>query len=62
MKDGYYWARDYRTMDYRDNMWEKVMVSRYEGKQRVTRFTDMQLGYIEDYEFGDRIEIPEKYK
>ena len=50
MKDGYYWARDKHS-----ESWEIVEV------YGDLLYTMLGKGYVEDYEFGDKIEIPEKY-
>ena len=53
MKDGYYWARDKE-----DGEW--VVVEVYEDE---VFHCGVEVGFpLSDYEFGDKIEIPEKYQ
>ena len=53
MKDGYYWARAKGC-----DLWEPVHVR---NGWLVELGTEVPYPE-EDYEFGDRIEIPEKYQ
>ena len=53
MKDGYYWARDKD-----DTEW--VIVEVYEGE---VFHHGIEFDYgLEEYEFGDKIEMPSKYQ
>ena len=54
MKDGYYWARQKGHTG-----WEMVELWR---NKEVWHTGHEVPGFPEDYEFGDRIEIPEKYE
>lgn len=57
MKDGYYWAR--KLTFNLDARWEIVEVR----GENVSRFRGGYSHYLlVEFEFGDRIEIPEKYK
>lgn len=51
MKDGYYWAKHPAKLD-----WEIVKVK----NSKV--YSGGIIYDLDDYEFGDKIEIPEKYE
>ena len=59
MDNGYYWAK-------RNNSWQivEIWAYSYEGAtQRIAETGNECDFYPEDYDdFGDRIEIPEKYR
>ena len=57
MKDGYYWAKGLRD----DQPWEIVEVWTYGGDKGVSMMDSLDTFELEEFEFGDKIEIPEKY-
>ena len=59
MKDGYYWARIKTPFI---GAWCIYEVATVNDEQDVYTVGADWTDAIEDYEFGDRIEIPEKYK
>ena len=62
MKDGYYWAR-LNPKKFGEFDWEIVEVSNpWDEEQKVQLIGDELYHDLEDFEFGDRIEMPEKYK
>lgn len=58
MKDGYYWARIKRPFVGAWCIYEVYTVG---GKQSVYTMGVERTDVIEDYEFGDKIEVPSKY-
>ena len=56
MQDGYYWAR-YKGRP--NSEWE--IIELWRGKE-VWHTGHEVPSFPEDYEFGDKIEIPEKYE
>ena len=60
MKDGYYWARLKTPLGMK---WEPVEVWAFDsGRQEVSELGNEYSFKLDEFEFGDKIEIPEKYK
>ena len=64
MKDGYYWAR-LNPKKFGDLGWDWDIVKvedPYDEGQVVIELGNELDGKLGDFEFGDKIEIPEKYQ